>query len=73
MQPAYTDFSLAVNCGILENPANGIVDTTSGTTFMNTATYTCDSGYTLNGAKSRTCQSNRTWDITEPFCESKIA
>ncbi len=48
---------------------NGLVSTSSGTTFMNTATYTCDDGYTLNGVSTRTCQANGTWSLTAPTCD----
>ncbi|XP_064386414.1 uncharacterized protein LOC135334960 isoform X1 [Halichondria panicea] len=63
-----------VDCGPLTVP-NGQVSTSSGTTFMNTAMYTCDHGYTLNGASdrtcqvNRTCQANRTWSLTAPTCD----
>ncbi len=58
----------AVDCGSLTVP-NGQVSTSSGTTFMNTATYTCDDGYSLNGASDRTCQANGNWDPTVPTCD----
>ncbi len=48
---------------------NGQVSTSSGTTFMNTATYTCDDGYNLNGALDRTCQANGNWSLTAPTCD----
>ena len=35
-----TLFSLAVDCGTLNNPTNGRVDTPQGTTFEQTASYT---------------------------------
>ncbi|XP_064386230.1 CUB and sushi domain-containing protein 3-like isoform X2 [Halichondria panicea] len=57
-----------VNCGSLTDPINGAVDTTSGTTFMMTATYTCNTGYTLVGAVTRTCQANTMWSLTAPTC-----
>ncbi len=50
---------------------NGMVDTSSGTTFMNTAIYTCDPGYILMGVSSRVCQSDVEWSGSEPTCESK--
>ena len=52
---------------------NGMVDTSSGTTFMNTATYTCDPGYTVMGNATRTCistgPSTGAWSSTAPICE----
>ena len=59
----------AVNCGALANPSNGTVDTSSGTTFMMTATYTCNPGYTLTGDMTRTCQADGMWNSSEPACE----
>ncbi|XP_064386173.1 uncharacterized protein LOC135334783 [Halichondria panicea] len=58
-----------VNCGSLNATANGAVDTSSGTTFMMTATYTCDTRYMLIGAMTRTCQANGMWNSSEPACE----
>ncbi len=65
-------FFTAVNCGALTDPMNGAVDTPSGTTFMNTATYTCDPGYTVMGTTSRICQDNAMWSSSAPTCESKL-
>ncbi|XP_064386348.1 sushi, von Willebrand factor type A, EGF and pentraxin domain-containing protein 1-like [Halichondria panicea] len=59
-----------VNCGSLDAPSNGAVDTSSGTTFNMTATYTCNPGYTLTGAEgTRTCQANGIWSSSQPACE----
>ena len=43
----------------------------SGTTFMSTATYTCNAGYNLIGAISRTCGSDGVWFPAAPTCERK--
>ncbi len=61
-------YSTAVDCGPLIVP-NGQVSTSSGTTFMNTATYTCDNGYNLIGVSDRTCQANGAWSLTAPTCD----
>ena len=37
-----------------------------------TVTYTCNTGYTLNGSITRTCGENRTWSSTTPTCDGKI-
>ena len=58
-----------MNCGPLESPSNGTLDTSSGTTYPETATYTCDPGYQLVGATARTCQDNGEWSSSEPDCE----
>ena len=61
---------IAVDCGSLSDPGNGIVDA-SNTTFMNTATYTCNTGYNLTGDTTRTCQANGTWSGTAA-CARKL-
>ncbi len=60
----------AVNCGGLTNPTNGAVDTSSGTTFMMTATYTCNTGYNVNiaGSDTRTCEATALWTPEAPTC-----
>ncbi|XP_064386347.1 sushi, von Willebrand factor type A, EGF and pentraxin domain-containing protein 1-like [Halichondria panicea] len=59
-----------VNCGYLDAPSNGAVDTSSGSTYLQRATYTCSPGYTLTGGDmTRTCQVNGMWSSSEPACE----
>ncbi len=58
----------AVDCGFLGNPTNGAVDISSGTTFMMTATYTCNTGYTPVVTVTRTCQASGVWSLTAPNC-----
>ncbi len=60
--------TVAVDCGALEAPANGHVDTSQGTVFMNTAVYSCAPGYNLTGCPMAVCQSNATWSCDPPFC-----
>ena len=62
----------AIDCGVLTDPSNGAVDTSSGTTFMMTATYTCNDGYMRIGSESRTCGSDRNWTPEAPTCERKL-
>ena len=62
-------FFTAVNCGTPSSPANGQVSHTSGTTFGQTATYSCDTGYDLMGDNTRTCQSTGVWSGSEPTCQ----
>ena len=69
MRYAYDEFlSTAVDCGILTNPANGSVSHNSGTTFRQTATYSCNTGYILVGSSTRTCQATRRWSGSPPTC-----
>ena len=64
-------YLIVADCGFLNDPDNGQVDTSSGTTFSSTATYTCNTGYTLSSSQSRTCGADRNWTSTEPSCYSK--
>ena len=61
----YTD------CGTPPPLTNGAVDHSGGTTYTQTATYTCDPGYDLNGALFITCQADGTWDDVAPVCDKK--
>ena len=65
------DLPTAVDCGPLAI-INGAVDTSSGTTFMMTATYTCNTGYNIVGSESRTCGQTGFWSSTAPICESML-
>ena len=58
----------AVNCGPLSNPGNGSVNTGGGTLFGASATYSCDSGYALTGAATRTCEAVGAWSGSAPSC-----
>ena len=61
----------AVNCGDLDDPANGQV-VLNGTLFGSIATYTCDPGFILVGDVERMCQANGEWSGTEPTCEGQL-
>ena len=58
-----------VDCGSLTDPDNGQVTHTAGTTFGQTATYSCNTGYNLVGNSTRTCQATGIWSGSEPTCE----
>ncbi|XP_052786123.1 sushi, von Willebrand factor type A, EGF and pentraxin domain-containing protein 1-like [Mya arenaria] len=58
-----------VDCGILLNPDNGSVNLTSGTTFQQDASYSCDIGFTLVGSDKRVCLEDGTWNESEPVCQ----
>ena len=60
-----------VDCGSLPDPANGRVDH-NGTTFRQTATYSCDTSYNLVGDSTRTCQTSGNWSGSEPTCQGML-
>ena len=62
----------AVDCGNLTNPANGHVNQTTGTTFGQTAIYSCNTGYNLVGESTHTCQATGEWSGSEPTCERAL-
>lgn len=60
------------DCGPLTQPVNGMVTTTDGaTTYNSMATYTCVTGYNLNGNAMRTCVAGGVWSGSDPTCISK--
>ena len=61
-----------VDCGNLTDPANGSVTRTSGTTFGQTATYSCNTGYNLVGNSIRTCQATGNWSGGAPTCQGVL-
>ena len=63
---------IVVDCGNLTGPANGQVDLTSGTTFGQTATYSCSTGYNLVGDSTRTCQATGQWSGSAPACQGTL-
>ena len=65
-------FSTVVDCGTQTNPDNGQVIRANGTTFGQTATYSCDTSYNLVGHSTRTCQATGVWSGNEPICERML-
>ena len=61
-----------VDCGALTDPANGQVSHTAGTTFGETATYSCDAGYSLVGSSTRMCQATGMWSGRAPTCQGML-
>lgn len=57
----------AVQCGELNNPPNGVVSVTQ-TVYPGSATYSCNTGYSLSGGNTRNCQTNAMWSGTAPVC-----
>ncbi|XP_053400538.1 CUB and sushi domain-containing protein 3-like [Mercenaria mercenaria] len=57
-----------VSCDALISPASGNVSVTSNGT-VSVAEYTCNSGYTLSGVATRTCQEDGSWDGQAAQCD----
>lgn len=67
----YLTFSLAVQCAIPDNPANGRAFYTS-VSFNSVVKYECRYGFKLMGSSTRTCNTNKQWEGDDPVCEGKI-
>ena len=68
----YTFFhSTVVDCRTLHTTTNGQVSHLNGTTFRQTATYSCNIGYNLVGDSTRRCQADGMWSGSEPTCISE--
>ena len=61
-----------MDCGTLTDPANGQVSHTAGTTFGQTATYSCDTGYNLVGESNHTCGATGVWSGCAPTCQGML-
>ena len=63
-------------CSDLIAPTNGMIGYNMGTASprpVNTvATYTCDTGFTLNGDTTRTCGSDGVWSGSYPTCQREL-
>jgi len=62
--------SIVMDCGTLTNPANSQVSYNGGTTFGQTATYSCNAGYNLVGNSTHTCEG--VWSGSEPTCQGAL-
>ena len=66
-------FSLlpVMGCRYLESPVNGQL-LVSGRVVGSTATYSCNTGFSLVGRHvQRTCQDNGVWSGEEPHCAAE--
>jgi len=59
-------------CSIVTCPAlsttNPLAVSAPAITYNSNATYYCDTGFSLSGSQSRTCQANGTWSGSPPTC-----
>ena len=65
-------FLFAVVCPSL-SLINGTISYSDPTLGVGSvATHSCDTGYTLNGGSTRTCQSGGIWSGSAPTCEGEV-
>ena len=62
----------AVDCGPPPSPVNGHVSHPDGTTFRQTATYSCNEGYNLKEGSTRLCNAEGAWSGSEPTCQRML-
>ena len=55
------------DCGVPSSPADGNVSAPS-TTYGSEASYSCNTGYNMNGAATRTCEAGGNWNGSVPTC-----
>ena len=60
-----------VDCKVPPGIENGSVSAPA-TTLGSVASYTCNTGYSLSGAPTRTCQADGTWSGTAPTCIAEM-
>lgn len=56
-------------CPPLNDPDGGEI-TVNGFTTGDTAVYSCNGGFEMNGNTTRTCMSNSKWTGRPPTCQS---
>ena len=65
-----------VNCPLLNNPENGIINCAlrddGVPSYEDTCSFTCDTGYELAGSGTRTCQHDESWSGTDALCSRGI-
>ena len=64
---------VVITCPLLiDSPNNGMINCSLGDDGQpnpgDTCSYTCNTGFVLDGNTIRTCQNDATWSDTEPFC-----
>ena len=63
------EINLLIDCGELDHPTNGYVNTSQGTISGDSAHYDCNAGYTRNGPELRLCNgTNGEWQPEQPAC-----
>ena len=62
----------SVPCSLLFDPNNGSINCSLGydrvTSYEDTCSFTCNTGYKLTGSDTRICQSNGSWSGSDVVC-----
>ena len=56
------------DCGTLTSPANGNITYSSGTTYLSSASFSCNPGYTKSSNVTRTCMADKKWSNATQYC-----
>ena len=63
---------IIVSCPLLSEPSNGMINCSLGDdgvpSYEDICSFTCNTGYGLNGSESRTCQSDGSWNGSIAMC-----
>ena len=61
-----------VSCSILNEPNNGVINCSleddGVSSYEDTCSFTCNTGYELTGSDTRTCQSDGSWSGSTALC-----
>ena len=57
-----------VSCSSPDAPDNGYYTPEGATQYEDTVIFQCNTGYTLSGSQTATCQADGTWSATTPAC-----
>jgi len=63
---------LGTTCPKLTVPKNGGIKLSQGQNVGSKASYSCLSGFAMNGNEIRVCRSNGAWTGSDPECSSKV-
>ena len=65
-----------VPCLSLTDPNNGVMTCSLGddrvSSYEDTCSFTCNTGYELTGSDSRTCQSDGSWSGSKTMCKRGV-
>lgn len=66
-----TSYFFIVDCPVLDKLSDSIHISSGRLEFGTSVTFTCDTGYLLEGARTLICDINGTWSYPPPVCKSQ--